>query len=590
MSDKRSIVSCIVGHIDAGKTSLSDFLRNTHVQQKEVGGITQRIGGTTFSKDSLKKMMGSLCKKDIEINGMLLLDTPGHNCYSHMRVIGMESSDLVVVVIDIMKGLEKETINCLNLLLEQHIPFIIALNKIDRINDFKDLGCVNLQKSLKAQDKFVLDQIKILSNKIICELASVGDGINGALYYENKNAKEFISMVPLSAKTGAGVPDLITLIVTMTEKTAELKKKLKNINYNFGYIIETMKDAKLGAGYMAILRDGKVGLSDKILCLTDSGPTQSEITGVFIPQEGTEVKEKINMVPLPSKDKFAYASSIIFLKTTNDNYLNGTPFFIENSESAFIEEQNKYLSKYLEKIQLKISKQKHRDGIHIATPTLGMLYACLNFAQLKITDYIIGNITKTDIIKAAHKSKEDDSDMYLYNKRYSLILNYDLPESVDKQILQFAELNNVKIISNNLIHKLFEDYDVWTKQLNQELRQRHPNIIENFKLQILQQFIFRKNDPILIGVKVTKGILKKDSIVKVIKTNGLEILLGSITNIQKNKKELTEGKANEEICIRIDSKLKYGEDFDHNDLIETYYSSEDLIAIKTFPDIFVNCN
>jgi translation initiation factor 5B len=511
-----------------------------------------------------------------------------------MRIVGMEVSDLVIVVVDVLKGLEKETINCLKLLQEQQIPFVIALNKIDRINGFKDLGPVPLQKCFKGQEKFYMEQLKSLTDKIICGLAMVGDGINASLYYENKNIKEYVSMIPVSARMGTGVADLVMLVVSLAEKLSSLKQKLTiTLDNNFGYLIEMLKEPKLGTGYMAILRDGQISIGDTLLCLGEDGLIQPTVTGLFVPSEGSELKDKINMTPFIGGS--ISEAGIVFIKTnTEQTLLNGTPFYVLGTAkskhlqlNSFNQLQIEHLTTYKDKITKKIELRNSQHGIYLATPTLGMLYACINYADIGVSGYTIGHITKTDVIKASLISKNLSEDKEIYNKRYTVILNYNTPDTISMEVKQLAESNHVKIISNNLIHKLFEEYDKYILELNTEIQKKHPTIIEKFKLQILQQFIIRKNDPILIGVKVLKGVVKKDSFVCAI--NPLDskcVLLGQITNIQKNKKDLDEAKINEEICLRIESKLKYGEDFQYNHSLETYYSENDLLTIKTFPDVF----
>jgi translation initiation factor 5B len=575
----RSIITCIVGHVDSGKTSLSDTLRGTHVQKQEVGGITQKIGGTTFDKESLKKMMGSLYKKEPQIDGLLLLDTPGHNCYTNMRVTGMEASDIVIVVVDINKGLEKETINCLEILENKKVPYVIALNKLDKIYGYRiNENHINLQKSFKLQDKQIMDYLKSLSNNIICQLANIGDGINASLYYENNNIKDFISMVPISAKTGVGIPDLTMLLVSLAEKTSILKKKLTLQANNRGYIIENMRDSKLGNGYMAILCDGEIKKNNKIVCLNNNNEIKTyDIKELYLPEEGTETKNKINVVHYINDT--IKASNIIFIKIDDsDTLMNSSLFYI--TENEFTEDILLYMKQYNEQkndyIKLKIQK----EGVYFCVPSMGMLYACINFANINISGYSLGTITKADIIKAKYKGTDILEDE-IYNKKYSVILNYQSEDNISGEIKEYAKSNNVKIISNELIHKLFEDYDKYKDSIYEEIKCKHPNIILPFKLNILPQYVFRKNNPIIIGIKVSSGNIKKGNMIQ-IKDN----YIGKIMTIQKNKKEVEIAKLNDEVCISIDSKLKYDDDFNSNDIFETYYSDDDKQLINRYTDVF----
>ena len=93
-------VCCVLGHVDVGKTKLLDYLR--HTKTKEVCGITQQIGTTFLPKGLLESLCGKL-SKSLEISGLIMIDTPGHECFSSMRYIGSLVSHLVIIVVDIIK-------------------------------------------------------------------------------------------------------------------------------------------------------------------------------------------------------------------------------------------------------------------------------------------------------------------------------------------------------------------------------------------------------------------------------------------------------------------------------------------------------
>jgi len=457
------------------------------------------------------------------------------------------------------------------------IPYIIALNKLDKIYNYKiDETSINLQKSFKLQEKQTMEYIKSLSNNIICQLANIGDGINASLYYENNNIKDFISMVPVSAKSGIGIPDLIMLLVSLAEKASVIKKRLKTQYNNRGYIIENMRDSKLGNGYMVILCDGSISKNNKILCLNNNSEIKTyEIDQIYLQKEGIESKDKINVVKF---DDSIHASNIIFIKINDpDVLMNGSLFY--TTDSDFTEEETIGMKNYNEKKNDHLKLQTHKDGIYYCIPSIGMLYACINFSLLKMSGYSLGTITKADIIKAKYKGNSilDDD---LYNKKYSVILNYQ-SDNTTSEIKEYAKLNNVKIISNELIHKLFEEYDKYKSSIYDEIKNRHPNIIPQFKLNILSQYVFRKSNPIIIGVKVSFGEIKKSNLIRI-----KDKYIGKILTIQKNKKEVECASINDEVCISIDSKLQYDVDFNSKDIFETFYSDDDLQIIKRYNDVF----
>jgi translation initiation factor 5B len=110
----RTPCCAVLGHVDVGKTKLLDYMR--HTSTEEASGITQQIGTTLYNKDRLEKLIGPNLKTKFNIDSLLMIDTPGHECFDTIRNVAIMITDVVILIIDMIKGIEKQTIHVISLL------------------------------------------------------------------------------------------------------------------------------------------------------------------------------------------------------------------------------------------------------------------------------------------------------------------------------------------------------------------------------------------------------------------------------------------------------------------------------------------
>ncbi|CCD13278.1 unnamed protein product, partial [Trypanosoma congolense IL3000] len=229
VSKLRSPICCVLGHVDTGKTSLLDRIRATNVQGGEAGGITQQIGATFFPRESLFEATQELNKKykhELNVPGLLVIDTPGHESFTNLRSRGSSLCDIAILVIDIMHGLEPQTRESIRLLRERRCPFIIALNKVDRLYDWEAHKDMDIERTLSMQKDHVRGEFDTRLTQVKQELLQ--EGLNSELYYRNTEVRKVVSIVPTSAKTGEGISDLILLEVQLVQQFMEGKVTYKD--------------------------------------------------------------------------------------------------------------------------------------------------------------------------------------------------------------------------------------------------------------------------------------------------------------------------------------------------------------------------
>ncbi len=151
----RTPIVCVMGHVDHGKTTLLDKIRGTTVADKEAGAITQHIGATEVPIATIRTLCQGIMGGNVDIPGLLFIDTPGHHAFTTLRSRGGALADLAVLVVDITEGFQPQTIEALKILKQYKTPFIVAANKIDRIQGWTPTPYAPFIKSFPKQPEYV---------------------------------------------------------------------------------------------------------------------------------------------------------------------------------------------------------------------------------------------------------------------------------------------------------------------------------------------------------------------------------------------------------------------------------------------------
>ena len=502
--DLRSPICCILGHVDTGKTKLLDKVRQTNVQEGEAGGITQQIGATYFPVEALEKKV-AVVNKDKEfvfnVPGLLVIDTPGHESFSNLRSRGSSLCNIAILVIDIMHGLEPQTIESMKLLRDKKTPFIVALNKIDRLFGWKKIDNNGFQDSFNLQKQSVQSEFEERWTFVRTQLQE--HGFNSELFFKNKNMAKYVSVCPTSAHTGEGIPDMIKLIVKLTQE--RLTNNLMYLSEVECTVLEVKVIEGLGTTIDVILSNGVLREGDRIVLCGNPEPIVTNIRALLTPAEMKELRVK--SVYVHNKEVKA-AMGIKISADGLDHAIAGSRLLVvgpNDDEEDLMDEVMGDLAHLLSKVS------KSGRGVSVQASTLGSLEALLEFlrvSKIPVSTISIGPVYRKDVLRAGvmlEKAKE-----------YAVMLCFDV--KVDKEAKAYADEIGVKIFEADIIYHLFDKFTSHMKQL-EEQRKEESKMLAVFPCVLRPVAVFNKKDPIVIGVDVVDGNLKMTTPICAIKKN-----------------------------------------------------------------------
>ncbi|CAI4237796.1 BBL_G0000330.mRNA.1.CDS.1 [Saccharomyces cerevisiae] len=575
--DLRSPICCILGHVDTGKTKLLDKIRQTNVQGGEAGGITQQIGATYFPIDAIKaktKVMAEYEKQTFDVPGLLVIDTPGHESFSNLRSRGSSLCNIAILVIDIMHGLEQQTIESIKLLRDRKAPFVVALNKIDRLYDWKAIPNNSFRDSFAKQSRAVQEEFQSRYSKIQLELAE--QGLNSELYFQNKNMSKYVSIVPTSAVTGEGVPDLLWLLLELTQK--RMSKQLMYLSHVEATILEVKVVEGFGTTIDVILSNGYLREGDRIVLCGMNGPIVTNIRALLTPQPLRELRLKSEYV---HHKEVKAALGVKIAANDLEKAVSGSRLLVvgpEDDEDELMDDVMDDLTGLLDSVDTT------GKGVVVQASTLGSLEALLDFLKdmkIPVMSIGLGPVYKRDVMKA--------STMLEKAPEYAVMLCFDV--KVDKEAEQYAEQEGIKIFNADIIYHLFDSFTAYQEKLLEERRKDFLDYaIFPCVLQTLQ--IINKRGPMIIGVDVLEGTLRVGTPICAVKTDPTTkerqtLILGKVISLEINHQpvqEVKKGQTAAGVAVRLEDPSGqqpiWGRHVDENDTLYSLVSRRSIDTLK----------
>ena len=529
----RTPIVAVLGHVDHGKTSLLDQIRGSAVSEGEAGAITQHIGSTAVPLDVISNIAGDLVNPDdFDLPGLLFIDTPGHHSFSTLRSRGGALADIAVLVVDVNDGFQPQTHEAVDILKRTSTPFIVAANKIDTVPGWNPVEGRPSKVAIESQSDRVQRDLNENLYEIIGQLSD--EDFSADMYWRVQNFQKNIGVVPVSAETGEGVPDLLTVLMGLSQRYMKEAMEIDVGGPGAGTVLEVKDTQGFGTTIDAVIYDGTIREDDIVVVGGLNGPIVTEVRALLEPKPLSEIRtEKAfeNVTEVTAADGVKIAAPDL------DDAMAGAPIRVvrDRDRAEVIAEVEAELA------EIEVSTTE--EGITVKADTLGSLEALastLDEAEIPIMRAEVGDVAPRDV-RVAETAGES---------KHRAILAFNVDVLDDARTL--AEQEDVELFEHDVIYRLIESYEEHVEAIEEaQQEQVLENITRPARFEILDDHTFRQSDPAVVGVEIRGGLLRRNS--RIVKFDGREPeRVGMLKSIQDGGEDVDEARTGERVAVSID--------------------------------------
>ena len=532
-TDLRTPIVAVLGHVDHGKTSLLDKVRGSAVSEGEAGAITQHIGATAVPLETISEMAGSLVDPDdFDLPGLLFIDTPGHHSFSTLRSRGGALADIAILVVDVNDGFQPQTEEAIDILRRTGTPFVVAANKIDTTPGWNPREGTPTQQTYEAQSDRAREMLDENLYELIGDLSAAG--FSADLYWRVQNFQNNIGVVPVSALTGEGIPDLLAVLMGLSQRYMKDEMAVNLDGPAAGTVLEVKDEKGFGATIDVVLYDGTVHEGDTVVVGGTNGPITTEVRALLQPRPNAEIRTEKRFDRVES---VTAASGIKIAAPELNDAMAGAPIrgVGDRDHGAVVVDVVAELAE--------IEVDTEDEGVVVKADTLGSLEAMANAlaeAEIPILRAEVGDVAPRDVAVAS-TARED---------LHKVILGFNVEVLPDAR--RELEETGVRLFDDDVIYQLVEEYDEFVearKRAQQETVLE--KIIRPARFRILDDHVFRQSNPAVVGVEVMSGTLQNNRYVGRFE-NGEFDRVGQLAGIQNQGDDVDEARAGERVSVAID--------------------------------------
>lgn len=558
----RQPVISVLGHVDHGKTSLLDRIRGTTVAAREAGAITQAIGASYVPLDVIRKVSGPLLEKRgfrIDIPGLLFIDTPGHEAFTNLRRRGGSIADLAVLVIDVNEGIMAQTREALEILRIFKTPFLVALNKIDRISGWRPQPGSSISESLEVQGSRQVEELDERVYRLIGKLHELG--YRSERFDRVQDFTREICIIPISAKDGEGIPELLVFIAGITQRYLEESLKIEVEGPGRATVLEVKETKAMGMTVDAIVYDGIIRRNDGIALSGQRGIIHTKVRALLLPRPLDEMRDPRER--FVQTEEVVAAAGVKVVAPGLEDALGGSPLFVvppggEERVDNLIAEEVKGIRTRTDDV-----------GVIVKADALGTLEAIVGQLKnrgIKVRIADVGDVSKRDAVDAEIVGRKDPL--------LGAILSFNVGVAPDAR--EYCDERKVKLVESRIIFEMFDAYEKWRKDWEErQLELLREKVVMPCRMQVLPGFVFRQSKPAIFGVRILSGEVKPRR--NLVSIKGVKI--GTIKGIQSESKALERATEGMDVAISVDGAV-IGRNVKEEDELYVEIPQEDVKLIQ----------
>ncbi|HEV8289960.1 MAG TPA: translation initiation factor IF-2 [Candidatus Norongarragalinales archaeon] len=560
----RQPIITILGHVDHGKTTLADAIRNTKVQEREAGGITQHIGASEIPTEVVRAIAKDLIEKsklELTVPGLLMIDTPGHEAFANLRKRGGSIADLAILVIDINQGIQNQTIEAIEILKSYKTPFIVAATKIDAITGWRANEGDSFTDSFNKQRPDVQARLDELLYKLVGQLFEYG--FNTERFDRVTDFTKQILIIPVSGRTREGLQELLMYAAGLSQRFLGKRLELHEDTPARGNILEVREEKGLGKTLDVILYDGVLHSGDTIVFATIDGPVASKVKALLKPKpldEMRDPREKFKPV-----ESVGAAAGVKISCPDAEKALAGSEVLVARNEEE-IERAKTEAAKQIHEVVF----ESEKTGVIIKADALGTLEAITKLFQIEkipVKRAGIGRVSRKEIVEAENVHQKDPF--------AGVLFAFNVP--IEDDARAEAEKNGIKIFEEKVIYNLIQGYQAWKEEAKQrEKKEAFARLTLPAKVRVLDGMVFRASGPFIAGVEVLEGVIRRGY--ELMSEEGK--LVGTISAIQVEKKGVEEARKGQQVAMSMPEPVLGRQVFEKQVLI-TNVPKEDAKTLES---------